>query len=448
MNHFPILRNENTISLLSYGAYAFFEASVIYIMAHTYSKGIFGEWVIFYSGVFLLDRMMFGIGSFALVKFLSEHNDVNEERSLISSSWIINLVIIGIISIVFYVSVILWNGRSQQPGLFLLLVIFPITAIIRLPFNQSLAIMQSKRDFFPIFVLRIVGMGLFFFFLLLNMRLHMSITYVAIAFVLACTINTAICIINNWSGVSFVRFTDVSRIRKLLKFGKYSMGTYLCTNILRESDIFIIGFMMTKVDAALFVIPLRLIDILNVPIMGLVAVFIPKISRANSIGDKEKVRRLLYQYAGFLTILFIPFIGVLYFIAPFLISSFGGSEYLHSNIAVTVFRIFLLYGLLLTVDVFAGVTLDSINRPKLNFVKVVIMVAINIIGDFIVVIYFNSLIAVAIVTVINSFCGLCIGIFLLNGEMRINLVQIFPEGYGLCKSRLTVIVNSIANRFA
>lgn len=428
-----VYRNEHILSLIGTGFFALFEASVLFLMARTYSQSIFGEWIIFYSGFTLLDKMIFGFGSFSLVKFLSESIDSNVKSKLTGSSWIIQVATICALSTFAYLILLLSPLGKSQYGLTLLLLFFPLLALVKLPVNQSLAILQSESRFGCILILRFVGMGIFVLFLLVNTQLKLDILYLVIAYAFSYMINAFICFCNNWSGITHLFHFKREQIRKLITYGKYSMGTYIGFNILRESDALIIAFLMTKPDAALYVIPVRLIDILNVPLMGFVAVIVPKISRASIDGHYDVARNIYYRYTSVLTYLFIPFIALLFFIAPQLIFLLGGAQYLNNTRVVHVFYVLLLYGLLLPIDSITGTTLDSINKPKLNFIKVFLMVVINILGDILAIKIFNSIIAVAIVTNLNLLAGLLTGLIMLKKELNIKVLSIFTYGFTMIK---------------
>ena len=438
-----LCKNENLISLMGSGIFAVFEASVLFLIAHTYTQNTLGEWIIFYSGLTLLDKMIFGMGSFSLVKFLSESIDSSEKEKLIGSSWFIQISITCLLFIVAYTLLFLGNISQGQQGLYLLLAFSPILIFIKLPVNQSLAILQSQNKFSDILILRFVGMGIFVLFLIINRWLKLDIFYIVVAYGFSLAINTVVCFYNGWSGITHLFHFKKNQIKKLITYGKYSMGTYVGFNILREADAIIIAFLMTKADAALFVIPLRLIDILNVPLMGIVAVIVPKISKASSDGNNDLARNIYYQYAGALTYLFIPFIGALYFFAPYLIGLLGGVQYLNNTTALYIFYTLLLYGLFLPIDSITGTTLDSINKPKLNFIKVLSMVLINIIGDILAIKLFNSMIAVAVVTNLNLLSGLIMGLIMLKKELKIRVSSIFSCGFTMIKELLSMAKSSI-----
>lgn len=426
------LRNENILSLLSYGVFACFEFAVLTLMAHTYSKRNFGEWIIFYSGFLLLDRLMFGFCSFPLVKYLSEALFPQEKKSLIGSSWILHIVIISLLSLFAWSALLFIPALKSQIGLRLLLKFFPMLALTRLPFNQGLAILQSEKRFGSILMLRLIGMGLFTIMLVVNTCVQLELWILAILYAFCLSINSILCILTGWSGIKEIRSISWNTLSKLVHYGKYSIGSFIAFNILRESDLFVIGFLLTKMDAAVYAIPLRLFDIINVPLVAFTAVAIPKISNASSRLDTNRVRTIYYRYTGLLTLLFVPLVLVLYFTAPFLISIFGGSQYTGNVLSETIFHLFLINGLFLSIDGMTGVTLDSINRPKLNLIKVSIMVLVNISGDILAITYFKSIVAVAIVTNLNLFIGLFIGIAFLKKELGIQVKEIPLQGFRFC----------------
>ncbi|MCC7318469.1 MAG: hypothetical protein IT219_08035, partial [Bacteroidales bacterium] len=141
-----------------------------------------------------------------------------------------------------------------------------------------------------------------------------------------------------------------------------------------------------------------------------------------------------------------------------IVTILGGSDY---TITANIFRIFCIYGLLLPIDRFIGIGLDSVNLPRKNFYKVVYMASFNIIGDSIVVfglsfllkgfswlvLIFSSVAAadayriahgfsiiktlemVAFVTILFTLFGIVIGYNYLNKEINLSKKAIFVQGF-------------------
>ncbi|MEA3445073.1 MAG: polysaccharide biosynthesis C-terminal domain-containing protein, partial [Bacteroidota bacterium] len=139
-------------------------------------------------------------------------------------------------------------------------------------------------------------------------------------------------------------------------------------------------------------------------------------------------------YSGVLTILFLPLMLILFVFANELVGFLGGAEYSSLVSPVNVFRIFLIYGMVLTIDRFSGVTLDCINKPRSNLIKVIYMALANIIGDILAILIFRTLEAVAVVTIINSLVGVLVGYYFLNKELVINFAQIPKKGWQFIKN--------------
>jgi len=251
-------------------------------------------------------------------------------------------------------------------------------------------------------------------------------------------------VVKKWDGLVYLRKANAKMQRELLDFGKFSMGTLIGSSLLKSADTFIIGLspVLGSAGIAMYAIPLKLTDLLGIPLRAFTMTAYPKMAQMSKSGDLEKLRKIFYSYTGVITLLFVPVSIVGYFLAGPLVLFLGGSEYHDSMpLLVTIFRIFTLYTLFLPYDRFTGVLLDSINRPKLNLYKVIVMAVANIIGDIIGVFVFNSLEVVAIVTVVFTIIGIWIGNHYLSKEIQLKITPVFTEGVHFFRNIKNVIRN-------
>jgi O-antigen/teichoic acid export membrane protein len=156
-------------------------------------------------------------------------------------------------------------------------------------------------------------------------------------------------------------------------------------------------------------------------------------SKASLEGSNEQVRDLFYTYTGALTLLFagislISFVFAEYFVLILAGRSYTAIDPTTGFDAVSIMRVFSIYGLLLPLDRMTGIALDSINRPRQNAVKVLMMVAANLVGDLIAVFHFQSLIWMAIGSVCFTIVGIFTGMYFLNRETPIRYGRIWSEG--------------------
>ena len=430
-----ILKNNNIISLLGNGIFAALGFASIFILARTYSKDIFGEWVLYLAAITFVEMLRLGITRTALVRFLAGAKTDEERQVLIGSSWVINIIITIIIIIIIYAAFFIFNNEIKQSGFWLFFIWYPILSVIILPFNTGMSILQSRSSFNKIIWLRLVSMGTFVTFITVNyFVLKYDIEKVVIAHLLSNILASIVAVLFKFAGIKYIVKASKKTIKTLYDFGKFSLGTLIGSNLLKSSDTFIIGIMMTKADVAIYSIPLKLIEVIEIPLRSFVDVALPKMSKASRDNNNTEVEKVFYKYSGILTILLIPVLAGLFIFAEELVWILGGDEYTITQAPVTIFRIFLIYGLFLSIDRFTGVTLDSINKPKSNLIKVIFMVSANIIGDILAIHFFDSIEAVAVVTIINVLTGVYVGIIFLKKHINIKFYLIPLKGIEILSS--------------
>jgi hypothetical protein len=166
-------------------------------------------------------------------------------------------------------------------------------------------------------------------------------------------------------------------------------------------------------------------------------------------GKIDEVKSLFYSYAGALTYLFV-FVSLFTFVfADYFVLFLAGKQYVQTDPisgfnAVSIVRVFSIYGLLLPIDRMTGIGLDSINKPNINALKVLFMVIANVAGDLISIFIFKSLLLVAVSSIIFTLLGIWIGMVFLNRELHLQFGEIFTSGIQFYKS----IFNKLtANRY-
>jgi len=456
-----IFKNSNFLSLANNGAVAFFGFFSFIILVRSLPTYEFGEWVLFITTLNFLDMLRFGITRTAIVRFLSGAN-LTDGKQLIGSNYVINISTTLFLVVVVLLINFFFSNSVQDSGFVLFFTWFPLVAIVNLPFNNSLSVLQAKMRFDLILVIRTVNVGLFMIFLIVNYYFFQSgINVIMWAYIITNIISSIVASVFNWDGIRYI-FKSTRKTNKLiLDFGKYTSGTLIGSNLLKSADTFILGLspFIGVTGVALYSIPLKLTEIIEIPVRSFAMTAFPKMSKASIEGKKELVKKIYYQNVGGLTLLLLPIMVFSYIFAEEFVTLLGGPEYKET---ASVFRIFCLYGLLLPFDRFTGVALDSINMPKQNFIKVIYMTISNIIGDAIVVfgfyyiVFFTSLIIlpiigyvdaqvianiavmystivvlnmVAVVTILFTIVGIFVGIYFLKKELDIKTGCFLTQGF-------------------
>lgn len=378
-----IVTNNNFLSLANNGLVAVFGFLSFIMLVRMLPQDVFGEWVLFITMSNFIDMLRFGITRTAITRFLSAA-DEEGSKSLMGSNNLINLTSTSILIVIIVPVYFFYKEGVQDSGFGLFFVWYPIYSIITLPFNNAQSVLQAQLKFDSMLWLRIVNVGSFMVFLAANFYFKFGIEIILIAYLATNALSSLMASINNWDGMRYIFKATKSATKTILDFGKYTTGTLIGSNLLRSADAFIIGLspFLGTTGVALYSIPLKLTEIIEIPLRSFAATAFPALSKASIENNKEKVKQLFYENAGGTTFLLFPVMIFCFIFARQIVYILGGTDYL---ITANIFRIFCIYGLFLPLDRFIGVTLDSINKPKQNLYKVIYMAVSNITGDALVV---------------------------------------------------------------
>jgi len=435
-----IVQEDNFLSLAGNLVIAFFGISGFAILARSLSVDMFGQWVLFIAAGSFIEMFRFGITNTGLIRYLSGA-DQSFRIKLMGSNALIGTGATIIIAIVIGGCNLFYHKAISHSGYQLFFTWYPLLAFFNLPWNNALVVLQADRKYGKILALKAINSGGFFIVLLLN-YFFFSMTLLQIVWVnlIINAITSLMSIVAGWDGLKHIRKASSFTNSTLLHFGKYTTFTLVGTNLLRSADMLIISLSpLGNAAVALYSIPLKLTELQQIPLRSFAATAFPKMSKASLLGKVAEVRALFYTYSGALTYLFI-FISIFTFVfADFFVLFLAGKQYLQTDAttgfnAVSIVRVFSIYGLLLPIDRMTGIGLDSINKPNVNALKVLLMVIANVVGDLISIFLFKSLILVAVSSILFTLLGIWIGMIFLNRELGLQYSEIFKEGVKFYKS--------------
>jgi O-antigen/teichoic acid export membrane protein len=434
-----IIREKNILSLITSLLTAFLGLVSFMLLTRSLEKSLFGDWVLFTTLATFTDLLRFGLTSTALVRFSSTDND-DKRKAYLGTSYKIGLIAVGAVAVVLWIllALVYSFNISINNGYLLFLTWYPLLALFNLSWNNSISYFQALQNFKLILYLRLISLGSFVFFLVFNfLYFRFGLSQIMMAFLIINLLPSILVFYKKWDGLMHIRKATSATTKEMLTFGKFSMGTLIGSSLLRSADTIIIGLspVLGSVGIAQYAIPLKLTDLLGIPLRSFSITAFPKMSKKSLQGDIEGLKKIFNAYSGAVTLLFVPIAIVCFIFAEQLVWFLGGNEYKDSlPLLATIFRIFTVYSILLPIDRFTGVALDSINKPKFNFYKVIIMASANVIGDLIAVFFFQSLEAVALVTVLFTIIGIIAGYGYLSRFIPINFMQVLTEGVGFFKN--------------
>jgi O-antigen/teichoic acid export membrane protein len=388
-----------------------------------------GKWLVYIAAFSFGDMMRSGIIHTALIKYSSQ----KDKQSVIGSAWLIGIVLsVLLMMLVWMLGLIIYtfNGKYPEPEVSYYLQLLLISSF---PFTISLWLQQMEERFNRTMYLRLALSVPFLIFILSGFFVPFSLKLLIQIHLVSYIVSSVLAISFRWSHIQSMLLADIATIKKLLSFGKYTMGTLISTNLLKSTDTFMITWFLGPAVLAAYNLPYKLIELIEIPLRSLAATFLPQAVKHSNGHNLTAVKQLFYQYAGLLTILILPAALMMFFFAEEMVVMLGGESYSSS---ADIFRCFVVYSLFLPLDRFLGMTLDILNKPHLNLLKVCMMVVINISGNLIAICFFASPLLIAAATIITVLVGVVSGWFILKKSLFIKLNELIYRGYLTLEQRI------------
>ncbi len=391
-----LITSDNGVVLLGNVMASAFGLGIFMLLARNLSKADFGSWALFISTAGLLDLMRTGLVRQGMVRTAATAKE--SPQVILASAGVIAFVISIATSLsVFVVSIVFdWTDSSLK----LFIDFYPWLNLATLPWNFDTWYMHAQGRYRRMNQLRLFVNILFILLITFGSWQPFTIYHYSWGFI-SCNALISIYSFVSLKSINWL-LTSKKEIKELLNYGKHSLATLTGANLLKSADNLIIGALMGTESVAIFAIPMKALDLMEIPLRGFVMTAFRKLSLLHDEGQSKQFKKTLTQNISRLTIICIPIgLGMLLF-PEFFIHILGGKAYEESYILLRILSIPLIF---LPLDKFLGASLDSIGKPKTNAIKVWIMVIANVLGDFIAIWFFQSLVLVAIVTLVNIIMG-------------------------------------------
>lgn len=419
-----ILRIRQTHALLAQVGSAALGFLSFALLARLLEPDAFGAWLVYVTAFTLLDMLRSGTIQTALVRFASGASEATYRR-YVGSAWVLALGFTGLLAGMIGVAHLLLPEHTST-AFALFLWWYPLLAFATLPYHFGSWVQQVDLRFDRLLVMRLAAS---FLFVLLITALfvvdHASLHAIALGHLVIQAVVSLVVSKLRWARLDTLRNADAACIRQLISFGRYSAGTLVGTNLLKSSDTFLIASLLSPIAVAMYGVAQKLIEVVALPLRAFGAVAFPALSAMQKSEDHATMVRYFQQSVGALTLLLLPvsIIGAAF--APFLLTLVGGSAYESAGVLLQIFSI---YVLLLPADRYLGIFLDSLGQPRLNAIKVGWMVSANVVGNLIALWVFESLLAVAVVTITTHVTGVILGYVFINRFVALSPYQTLLQG--------------------
>lgn len=421
------LNNKHFLSLAGNGSMSVVAMITVGLLYRSLSIEEIGYWVFFQAVAVLLDTFRTGFLQIALVKFYTGTDPVRS-KEVLGSVWYLAIIItvaLGLLNLAF----VPFIKYIQDPAFVIIIQWFGVSFLANLPSSITSWILQADQRFDRLLIIRAITQGCFIISIVaLIIFDQMSLQAVFITNLVSYLLTSIISILFGWSGIKFLISKTKKCVIEIYHFGKFSVGTTISANLLRSTDTFIVTYMLGPAAVAIYNLPGRLMEIIEIPLRSTIATAMSSLAKAYNRGNKREVAYILQKYAGTLTLALIPVaIGAIFF-ADIATGLLGGGKYVNTE-AGNLLRLMMIMAVFYPIDRFIAVSLDIIHQPKANFIKVLLMLVVNVSGDFVGIYLTGNLYGAVFATSLPLLVGIFYGYYCFNKFIPFKLSMIFVSGY-------------------
>lgn len=266
---------------------------------------------------------------------------------------------------------------------------------------------QSRTRFQNIFLIRAINRVMIVAVSFIAARNIFSLAYVQI-FVNLIT-STGVLLI--FEIPKFWRHYFNKHQKRLFSFGKFSTLSQLASNLLRSSDTLIISNTIGAAATGVYGAAAKFMEFVELPIRSLGAVLFNHLASLVNADRHEEAIKVAKKRIVANSLKILPIALSLTIFAPMMITKISGPNF---SASIPILRTMAIYCLLIPADRVCGLLLEAYRRPDLNLLKVVVMLIINIAGDFAAIYFFNSALMVACSSIFTFLTGIIFGFWLIK----------------------------------
>lgn len=406
--------NSNTAwSLSSNGLIAILGFINLGFIARLFSQADAGMWFMLLTVYTLLEMLRSGWVQTPFVRFYILANGYTQQLKLVAAAWQLLIVITLIISL-FLIPLIIFNYQIS-PAFKLAQNYTLLWLISALPYQLVQWQLQAKSMFKKLAIIRLVFTLCFTVILLLQAKYKLSINSLALSYALIQFLVGLTAVFGGWLKFGIWQTKLYNERKQLSNFGKYSMFTMITASLLRSSDQFLIATWLGPAAVAMYAIPQKLIEAIEIPVRSFASIAAAKATILYKENQFLTLRLFFYRECGMLLAIILPVILLFFFFPTFIVNLLGGSKYESSSILL---QIFCGYAILIPLDRYCGVLLDAGNKPQKNTLKVVLMLLINVIGDIAALRLGAGIYGVAAVSTVTFMFGIIVGWYQLKDILQ------------------------------
>jgi lipopolysaccharide exporter len=393
-----------------------------YMLVRLLDKHSFGIWVLFVATTTIFDMARSGLIQNALIKFLS-HSSEEEGHDIVSASFFLSGVLMIACILVNIIIAPYLAGLWHYSGLVLMFYTFNIVYLFQGLLSQFQWIEQARLSFKGILITNTIKQGGFFFYILACFVFHFNILLMNLIYA------QAICaflgsVVEYFFIKKYLFFSfkiNKAWIGKLFGYGKYVFGTSISSVLANTINQMMLGALLSPVAAGVFNVAARITNLVDIPTTALSTIVFPQSAKRFATEGHNAIKYLYEKSVGTVLAVLIPCLLILFLFPGFVVGIVAGRNYADS---IPVVKIIALACLFNPFGLLFGTMLDSIGKPKVNFIILILFTILKLALNLVLIKLYGVMGAVY-ATLIADLVVFVAQVIILRKELGVNVFNTF-----------------------
>lgn len=368
--------NHGVFSLLNRFAVVGFGFLNVLLIVRMISKEVIGVWVLYTTVTAIIEMVRAGFIRNPLIITLINHTSLQEKNEVIGTSFALHILLAGILSVVLLGTSAFFETFWHADGLASLFYIYALQNLLLIGFFHAEYLQTALMKFDAVFYCNLIRQGVPSLYILICFLagIPVSLTSIAVA-------QIAGVVVGGIAGYLFLNRDFVVNLtfksfmlRKLFNFGKYTLGTNISSTVLRSTDSWMLGRLVSPAAVAIYSPALKLANIFEVPTLSISNFIFPQIATKMKQNGPDAVKELYLKSVSLILALTVPIMAPLFFFPDFFVGHIFGPDYLDAS---PILQVTVMYSLIVPFNRQYGTTMDALNKPKLNFYLLLMATILN-----------------------------------------------------------------------
>jgi len=393
-----------------------------YFLLRTLDKHSFGVWTLFVATTTIFEMARNGLIQNALIKFLSQGSK-EEVPGILSASFFLSSVLM-IVCVIINVCIAGYLAKLwHYPGLANMFYAYNIVYLLQGILSQFQWIEQANLSFKGVLITSTIRQGGFFFYVLACFVFHLNTSLMHLIYAQAIFAFSGLLVqyffIKKYFSFSFR--LEKTWMKKLFDFGKYVFATSISGIITTTVSQMMLGALLSPEAAGDYNVAAKIIALTEIPTNSLVVIVFPQSSKRFANEGHDAIKYLYEKSVGALLAFLIPSLLFLFLFPGFVVHIIAGGNY---GETIPLIKVSILSCLLNPFSRLFGTILDSIGKPKVNFIIITLFTVVELILNYLMIKGYG-IIGAVYATLFANIIFFVVMQAILRKELKVNFLNTF-----------------------